>query len=108
MVVAALRLDGLDDQSHAGVPNLLLPLQSLLNQRQTPLVLSLVLSRVLFQRVPLKELSSTVGPNNTVYPSWGYVWTWLLKALVHCVNIISYPGYAMAVFGRLFFDCPPG
>ena len=72
MVVAALRLDGLDDQSHAGVPNLLLPLQSLLNQRQTPLVLSLVLSRVLFQRVPLKELSSTVGPNNTVSPSWGY------------------------------------
>ena len=55
MVVATLRLYGLDDQSHAGVPNLLLPLQSLLDQRQAPLVLRLVLSRVLLKRVPLTE-----------------------------------------------------
>ena len=56
VMVAALRLYGLHDQSHAGVPNLFLPFQSLLDQREAPLVLLPILSRVLFQRVPLKGL----------------------------------------------------
>lgn len=57
MVVAALRLYWLHDHSHAGVRNLDLPFQSLLDQREAPLVLLLILSHVLIQRVPLKGLS---------------------------------------------------
>ena len=48
MVVAALRLYGLHDHTHAGILDLFLPFQSLLDQREAPLVLSLILSRVLF------------------------------------------------------------
>ena len=55
MVISTLRLYGLDDQSHAGVPNLLLPLQSLLDQCQASLVLRLVISRILLKGVPLTE-----------------------------------------------------